>query len=93
MTTAEKENYLRMECPAGSIMQFPGHEMFYLGASRDDFYVLSDVSSLILSADGTNVLVKPRSVVVNGLKTTYRKNGKSWLENVDKVIIPWVEPW
>lgn len=93
MNTAEKENYLRMECPAGSIMQFPGHEMFYLGASGNDFYVLSDVSSLILSADGSNVLVKPRSVVVNGLKSTYRRNGKSWLENVDKVIIPWVEPW
>jgi len=93
MSTVEKENYLRMECPAGSIIQFPGHEMFYLGASGDDFYVISDVSSVYLPVNGTNKLVKPRSIIVNGLKNTYRRNGKNWLENVDKVIIPWVEPW
>lgn len=93
MNEAEKENYFKMECPAGAIVQFKGHEMFYLGASGDDYYVLSDVSSLYVLASGTNMLIKPRSVIVNGLKNTYRKSGKSWYDNVDKVIIPWVEPW
>lgn len=93
MNPAEKEEYIRTQCPAGAIIQFPGHEMFYLGASGDDYYVLSDSSSLVLDTASGRTVVKPRSIIVNGLKNTYRKNGLSWFECANKVIIPWVEPW
>ena len=94
MTAAEKEEYLRVNCPAGSIVQFKGHEMLYLGTSGDDYYVISDVSSIAVGNDAANMTtIRPRSVIVNGLKSTKRKNGLTWFDSIDKVIIPWVEPW
>lgn len=94
MSPVEKEEYFRLNCPAGAIVQFPGHEMIYLGESNGDYYTINDVSSI--AADiGNNKLstLRTRSVVVNGMKSTLRKNGSSWLDNVNRVIIPWVEPW
>ena len=50
MTAAEKEEFFRFNCPAGAIVQFPGHEMMYLGESNGDFYTINDVD------DGTAAL-------------------------------------
>ena len=94
MTAAEKEEFFRFNCPAGAIVQFPGHEMMYLGESNGDFYTINDVSSIAADLGNPSLsVVKARSVVVNGMKSTLRKNGSSWYDNLTKVIIPWMEPW
>ena len=81
-------------CPAGAIVQFPGHEMMYLGESNGDFYTINDVSSIAADLGNPSLsVVKARSVVVNGMKSTLRKNGSSWYDNLTKLIIPWMEPW
>lgn len=94
MTSAQKEEFFRFNCPAGAIVQFPGHEMMYLGESNGDFYTINDVSSFAADLGNPSLsVVKARTVVVNGMKSTLRKNGSSWYDNVNKVIIPWMEPW
>lgn len=93
MTATEKEVFFKAYCPAGAIVQFPGHEMMYLGESNGDFYTINDVSSIAADLGNPSLsVVKARSVVVNGMKSTLRKNGSSWYDNVNKVIIPWMEP-
>jgi len=89
--SSEAKSAILREVPAGAILQFPGHEMLYLGAEGDDFYTINDVSSLAMINDETGKLTKMRGrcVVINGLKDTKRTNGKSWFDQLTRVIIPW----
>jgi len=89
MSNAEKQAVLH-EVPAGAIIQMPGHEMIYLGEKDGENYVINSVSSFCLTGqDGSNVLCRSRTVVVNGLMDVKRKNGSSWLDNINRIIIPW----
>lgn len=74
MTDDEKKEVLD-SLSAGSILQFPGHEMLYLGKYNGLYYTINDVSSLV-SPDAPGVIIRPRSVIVNDL-STLRGNGKT----------------
>ena len=74
--------------PAGTILIFRGHEMLYLGASGGKHYVLSSVGS-IMNPDGSGVL-RIRSVTINSLEDTLRGNGNTWLEDLNKAVIPYL---
>lgn len=79
MTDDEKKEILD-KLTAGSILQFPGHEMLYLGKYNGLYYTINDVSSLV-NPQYPGEIIRPRSVVVNDL-STLRGNGTTWLENL-----------
>ncbi|MBQ5916349.1 MAG: SH3 domain-containing protein [Lachnospiraceae bacterium] len=89
MTDIEKKQALnRME--PGTILQFPGHEMLYLGEKDGRYYTINDISSMVSPVEGetgTEVL-RIRSVIVNDLSTR-RKNGKQWLQQLSNGILIW----
>lgn len=92
MSNAEKNLELKYMEP-GTILQFPGHEMLYLGEKDGRFYTINDVSSLVSPVEGetgTEVL-RIRNVIVNDL-TTRRKNGKTWYEQLSNAILIWDDP-
>lgn len=89
MDVPGKEAFLRSLAP-GTILQFPGHEMIYLGESGGHFYTINDVSTLInpLQAQEDATISRVRSVIVNDLSTR-RKNGHTWLEEINRAIEVW----
>ena len=89
MTDEEKEAVLTT-LPPGSILQFPGHEMIYLGKAGGRYYTINDVSSLVspLEGDTGTEVLRVRSVIVNDLSTR-RKNGKEWFEQLSRAITVW----
>lgn len=86
MSDEEKEHVLDDLMP-GSILQFKGHEMIYLGSSNGKYYTINDVSSLAAADDTSDPLniLRVRSVIVNDL-TTKRRNGHTWLSDLNKII-------
>lgn len=89
MTDAEKDAVLNTLRP-GAIIQFPGHEMLYLGKVNGRHYTINDVSSLVSPQEGdtgTSVL-RVRSVIVNDLSTR-RGSGKTWHNQLSKIITVW----
>lgn len=92
MDDAEKKQELKNMEP-GTILQFPGHEMLYLGEKNGRFYTINNVSSLVSPVEGetgTDVL-RIRNVIVNDLSTR-RKNGKTWYEQLSNAILIWKDP-
>ncbi len=84
----EREEILRGLTP-GSILQFPGHEMLYLGESGGRFYTINDVSSIVSPLDKeTLTTIRPRSVIVNDM-STLRASGITWTEAVSQTIVVW----
>ncbi|MBR5267967.1 MAG: SH3 domain-containing protein [Lachnospiraceae bacterium] len=89
MTDTEKKQVLnRME--PGTILQFPGHEMLYLGEVDGRYYTINDISSMVSPVEGEtgDEVLRIRSVIVNDL-TTRRKNGKQWLQQLSNGILIW----
>ena len=89
MTDEEKALTLNYMEP-GTILQFPGHEMLYLGEKDGRYYTINDVSSLVSPVEGetgTDVL-RVRSVIVNDLSTR-RKNGYQWFDQITNGILIW----
>lgn len=86
MTDEQKKRALR-DLPVGTILQFPGHEMLYLGEQNGKFYTINDVSSLAVDTETGLKKVRVRSVVVNSLEGTKRVNGKTWLNQLTNAII------
>lgn len=89
MTEQEKDAALKTLLP-GTIIQFPGHEMIYLGKVNGRHYTINDVSSLVSPPEGTtgDAALRVRSVIVNDL-STLRKNGHSWLDQITRGIMVW----
>ena len=85
--SAEKKKKALADLPVGSILQFPGHEMIYLGTKKGKFYTINDVSSLAKDTDDGLKKMRVRSVVINSLEDTKRTNGKTWFEELNKAII------
>lgn len=70
----------------GSIVQFSGHEMLYLGNHDGRHYVISGVSSLVEDTENGQEKRRVRSVVLNSLEDTKRANGKTWFEELNASI-------
>ncbi len=84
MTNEEKAEEIS-KLPSGVILQFPGHEMIYLGTVNGKIYTINSVSSIAQN----DVKKRIRSVVVNSLDTK-RTNGHTWLDDLNCAISPFV---
>ncbi len=82
----EKERLLDV-LPMGTLLNFPGHQMMYLGKESGDYYVVSTVSSLMSPWSGKRQ--RTRCCQINTLNTK-RANGKTWMQELNRINIPWI---
>lgn len=74
-------------CTPGTPLYFSGHTMIYLGTVNGTSYVISALGSTADSEGYLDVRVQ-NTVAVTPL-TVRRKNGTTWLENINGVVMPW----
>ncbi|MBR6707726.1 MAG: SH3 domain-containing protein [Clostridia bacterium] len=84
--TLEEKEVLLDSLPMGTLLNFPGHQMMYLGRTAGDYYVVSTVSSLMSPYSGQRQ--RTRDVQINTLDVK-RANGRTWMQSLNKVVIPW----
>ena len=85
-TLEEKEALLDV-LPLGTLLNFPGHQMMYLGKYGGNYYVVSTVSSIMSPYSGKRQ--RTRDVQINTLDTR-RANGKTWLQALNRADVPWI---
>ncbi len=85
MTVEEKLALLDV-LPLGTLLNFPGHQMLYLGKAEDGYYVVSAVSSIMHPDTGKRQ--RTRDVQINSLDIR-RANGMSWIQALTAMYIPW----
>lgn len=85
-TLEEKEALLDV-LPMGTLLNFPGHQMMYLGKFAGSYYVVSTVSSIMSPWSGKRQ--RTRDVQINTLDIK-RANGKTWMQALNKVYVPWL---
>lgn len=85
--TKEERNWTLNRLEPGTILQFPGHEMLYVGEKNGRYYTINDVSSLVSPVEGETGMevLRVRSVILNDLSTR-RASGKQWFEQLSKAI-------
>ena len=84
--TAEEKEALLDKLPLGTLLNFPGHQMFYLGRTEDGYFVVSAVSKIMNPHTGK--AQRTRDVQINDLNVK-RANGQTWLQAVDHIYLPW----
>lgn len=84
--TAEEKLALLDALPPGALLNFPGHQMTYLGKADGAYYVVSSVSSIMGPVSGKRQ--RTRGVQINALDLR-RANGMTWIEAVNRVYLPW----
>ncbi len=71
----------------GTALYMPGHTMIYLGTVNGTSYVISAMGS---ASDSTGYLeVKSQNSVTITPITVRRKNGTTWLDNINGLVMPW----
>ena len=85
--TLEEKEALLDTLPMGTLLNFPGHQMMYLGKTAGNYYVVSTVSSLMSPWSGKRG--RTRDVQINTLDIR-RANGRTWMQALNKVYIPWL---
>jgi len=84
--SSEEKAALLDSLPLGALLNFPGHQMMYLGKADGKYYCISTVSSIMSPYSGKRQ--RSRSVQINTLDLR-RANGQTWLEAVNRIFIPW----
>ena len=85
--SSEEKEALLDKLPLGALLQFPGHQMMYLGKYNDNYYVYSTVSSAMNPwQDGKRQRV--RTTLINTLDVK-RANGNTWMQSLSGVELPW----
>ena len=85
--TLEEREALLDALPMGALLNFPGHQMMYLGKVGGNYYVVSTVSSLMSPYSGNRQ--RTRDVQINTLNIK-RANGRTWMQSLNKVYVPWL---
>ena len=85
MPLEEKEALLE-GLPFGTLLDFPGHQMMYLGKVNGSYFCMSTVSSMMSPFTGGRQ--RSRTVQINDLDIK-RGSGLTWLEAVNHISIPW----
>ncbi|MBR6029751.1 MAG: SH3 domain-containing protein [Clostridia bacterium] len=85
--TLEEKETLLDALPMGALLNFPGHQMMYLGKHSGSYYVVSTVSSIMSPYSGKRQ--RTRDVQINTLDIR-RANGKTWMQALNKVYVPWL---
>ncbi len=89
LNDTEKQQFLST-LPAGALLYFPGHCMVYVGEENGVGYVISALGTASDSEGELDVL-SIYSCVLNPL-TVRRRNGLTWLRNLDGVVLV-TQPW
>ena len=82
---AEKKAALRRSAP-GSLLLFQGHIMLYLGWQDDRYYSISAAGRCCLHSG--EPAVSAGTAFLCELGSICRKNGRSWLSELQKVLEP-----
>lgn len=85
MCTEERIKFLD-ELPLGTIMNFPGHVIMYLGKSNGKYYVISSTGS-IMQPENPSIRQRVRSTIINTLDIK-RSNGNTWFDELTVAIVP-----
>ena len=85
--TLEEKETLLDALPLGTLLNFPGHQMMYLGKTAGNYYVVSTVSSLMSPWSGKRG--RTRDTQINTLDIK-RANGRTWMSSLNRVYIPWL---
>ena len=85
--TLEEKEALLDALPMGTLLNFPGHQMMYLGKTAGRYYVASTVSSIMSPWSGKRQ--RTRTMQINTLDVK-RANGLTWMQALNKVYIPWL---
>ena len=85
--TLEEKEALLNRLPLGTLLNFPGHQMMYLGKVSGYYFVVSTVSSLMSPYSGNRQ--RTRDVQIN-TPNTKRPNGRTWIQSLNKVYMPWI---
>ena len=83
-STDEEKLEVLKNAPIGSLVQFRGHIMIYLGMVNDEPYVISALGSFLAKPDGK--VINSNTMMINNMMRTYRGNGNTWLTNISKVL-------
>ena len=75
------------QCIPGTALYMPGHTMIYLGTVDGVNYVISAVGSTV-DSEGYIDVRQINSVTITPL-TVRRRNGSTWLDNIDTAVMPW----
>lgn len=86
MSSTRKAELLN-HMPVGTLLIFPGHVMMYLGEENGEYYCISATGSMKIDEDGE--VIRVRSVLVNSLNSTWRGNGKTWLDSITAIKLPY----
>ena len=84
--TTEEKTALLDALPLGTLLNFPGHQMMYLGCVDGKYYVVSTVSSIMSPYSGKRQ--RTRDVQINTLELR-RANGMTWMQALTTMYIPW----
>ncbi len=84
--TLEEREALLDALPMGALLNFPGHQMMYLGKAAGKYYVVSTVSSIMSPYSGKRQ--RTRDVQINTLDIK-RANGRTWMQSLNRVYVPW----
>ena len=85
--TLEEREALLDALPMGTLLNFPGHQMMYLGKFAGSYYVVSSVSSIMSPWSGKRQ--RTRDVQINTLEIK-RANGKTWMQALNRIYVPWL---
>ena len=85
--TLEEKEALLDALPMGTLLNFPGHQMMYLGKTAGSYYVVSTVSSIM--SPYSDKRQRTRDVQINTLNIK-RANGKTWMQALHEVYVPWL---
>ena len=83
---AEEKGALLDGLPFGALLDFPGHQMMYLGKVDGEYFCMSTVSSMMSPYSGNRQ--RSRTVQINDLNIK-RGNGLTWLQAINHIHIPW----
>ena len=84
--TQEEKEALLDKLPLGTLLDFPGHQMMYLGKVNGSYFCVSTVSSMMSPYTGGRQ--RSRTVQINDLDLK-RGSGLTWLQAVNHISIPW----
>ncbi len=79
--SAEEKAEMIDNLTPGTILQFTGHEMLYLGKVGDEYYTINTLGTIYTKG----IKKRVRGVIVNTL-TTQRASGNTWYNDIDTII-------
>lgn len=86
--TMERKEEILETAPIGTMMYFPGHIMMYLGMVEGEPYCISSVGNYSTAELSAGEIVTANTVIVTNMIDTTRATGKSWIDSVERIVIP-----